>query len=251
MYVKTYWNIENIQNFNLGIGSLAIGDSWLWFPSGNLSRTLEPLLDHDQATLVLGKNGWVTKDHNEMYDQISSILQTYHKTLKYILVSIGGNDFFGGYLRKFLIPNSQNTRFYNQCVNLDVMQNHTKEIANRVARFCERLVVMTHGKTEIIVHGYDYPQASRKGPSFFKLNSKLSGPMDACQIPEKFRKDILTVVVDTYNFYLGNSLAYDQALHYIDLRGTLDRDVPWFDEIHPTSTQFGALACKIREKMGY
>jgi hypothetical protein len=247
MFTKTYWNISHIQNFNLGIGSLSIGDSWFWFPIGNLSRSIEPLLDDHQANLVIGNNGLATKNLHGVYHQISSVIQTYHKTIKYILVSIGGNDFFGGHLMKFLKQNSKYSSRYDQCIDIDLMKNHAEEVSHRVTKFCERLSVLVNSQTRIIIHGYDYPQASREGPSLFKLNSKISGPMDACQIPEPFRKDILTMVVDTYNLYLSNNV--NQSIQYVDLRGTLDRDIPWFDEIHPTSTQFGSLALKIREKM--
>lgn len=249
--MQTFWSIDQLQNTNKTVSALAIGDSWLWFPFGNMARSLEPLLSFHQATLVLGENGMRTKHLDKVMNEIKPIIHTYKNTIQYILISIGGNDLIGGNLYKFLRKDSDTANYANECYNLDSMQAYIKEVSKKAADFANDIYGLIGGpKTQVIIHGYGYPQASRRGIPFFKTDRLISGPMDNCGIPEKFRTHIIAIVVDEYNFWLSHYL-YRDCVKYANLRHTLSINEKWFDEIHPTSRLFDSLSLKLRERIGF
>lgn len=159
--MNTFWNYDNFSRSQLSLGALMIGDSWLWFPFGNMARCLEPILLPTQATFVIGENGMRIKHIESYYNQIQSLTRTF-SNIEYILISLGGNDIVGGNLYKFLKNDCAHAERPSECLYLDKMESHVREIAIVVAAFARRVSFLSYSNgLRLMIHGYDYPQSSR------------------------------------------------------------------------------------------
>jgi hypothetical protein len=245
--VKVFWDYEAMRRWDIAPAVLAIGDSWLWYPWGNLAQSLSTLAGQGQAVLVLGGNGWRVKDVCDKKHLAKQIILTFGG-LRAIVVSIGGNDLAGGNLKKMLKADCSDATTVWGCLKPE-FNDYVWDVADDVMATTReyRNATLDHPDPAcpVVVHGYDFPSATRRG--WFGQGKTLSGPLDDCRVPERLRDPLLRRIIDHYNGALITSVAkpdFNFGIHHADLRGTTKQG-EWLDELHPTAWQFTRMGRKI------
>ena len=223
------------------------GDSWFQYPV-----IITDIIDHlnqidEYAIRSFGFGGdWLSNIAEEA--EFMNALNEYKPEV--FLLSGGGNDIVGDRLVKFLIPpdsnnSSQNPKDYiNE--KFDVALNEIKFLYNRL--FTK--LTLRFGQLNIICHGYDHPIPGTKyGPlpiAWLEKPMKDKGIND----PE-IQTKIAAELIDRFNemlIELINQNGYDNRVHHIDCRGTLNSN-EWFDELHPRDYGFMKIAQKFKFKI--
>jgi hypothetical protein len=241
--MSVYWDHEHLRRAGKSPGVLLVGDSWFWFPFGNMAHSFAPLCGPWEAVEVHGGNGLRVKDvgvGGRTHSQAVKTLRTF-RTIKAVGVSLGGNDLVGGNLRKVLKPDCRGIAQAWSCFDFERFGEYLVEVANKVSRFAAAL--RDAGECPAFVHGYDYPRAIRRG--WFGMDRVLTRTLNVCRVDPRLRDEVLRVLVNVYNLELSDACRRE-LVGYVDLRGALATEGDWLDEIHPTARQFRCLGERMR-----
>jgi len=166
----------------------------------------------------------------------------YMRTIKpndteFFMLSGGGNDLQEGIkifihdykkerpLEEYLTPEGQ--------VALALIGKRYKEILSEVSS--------SFPKVKILCHGYDYPRP--------KNGSKYIGKyLEEKCIPEDKMNGVMDPLIDKLNTVIITEVKEVTQATFIDLRG-VTKDFIWYDDMHPNTDGFTALAGKFESHM--
>ena len=176
-----------------------------------------------------------------------------------VLLSAGGNDFVGDFLKKAfanagsMTPAQAFTRVEDTGRFGDVLAAYT------------RLITAFHQakpSVPILGHSYDYPirlgqpaQLTAANLGAIALFKRSIGPwiephvaraLPTLDAQREFAHRLIDGFVAKVLEPLRDDPALGGAFDFVDLRGTLPQTASWFDEMHPTGTGFHELADKWR-----
>lgn len=168
-----------------------------------------------------------------------------------ILLSAGGNDLFTS------IPEEPDLRWIHRALvdhesGMTTAAEHVNRFAwegklNDIRGACLRVLEHVSPFAPVIVHGYDYLVPS--GQRVLYDGFRPAGPwilpsMRARGIDDAtLQREIMTLLIDGFNEMLARLQREhpDDVIH-VDLRGTLDPDADWMNELHPTEDGFRKAA---------
>lgn len=215
-----------------GLKIVSEGDSWFQYPL-ILKDVIDQLFDR-YAILSLGAAGdWITNIVVE---------QEYLKALDdenpdVFLISGGGNDLVGGgRLAEMLhpfepgrLPKDYPNQSFSGLIE-EISGIYTGIFSNVTSR---------HPTLNVVCHGYDHTVPN---------NGKWLGkPMRRIGIEDPaLQKEIMGVVMDSFNAMLENAANQFSGVKYVDARGAVGVD-RWHDELHPENNGFAAVADRFVE----
>lgn len=231
---------------------LTEGDSWFDYPPHpNIVDWLEA--EGQWAIRRLEKSGDTVENMASNTNlSVLSRIATKEKPVC-ILLSGGGNDLF------VPIPERPDLKWIFRLL-LDFDPNKTaaqhlnpivwniKLTELRLAY--SRLIGALGSLAPIIIHGYDYLIASGERVKYDGF--RVSGPwilpsMEARNIVDPFfQQEIIRALIDGFNQVLeALERAFPASVIYVDLRGTLDPNRDWMNELHPTEQGFRTVEQKL------
>lgn len=257
------------RTFNL----LAQGDSWFDYAPGtdlidclhsnhghtitNIAVAGSTLNDEAYGPVPLEMFGLGPPQSNDP-DRITELVnQIYNVRPQALLLSAGGNDIAGDEFFSFV----NNARSGLPAVNAEVLDgvvNGTFKTAYRYLIDTALAAAAKIGiKMPIFTHSYDYPWPDGRpviaflwwkvGPWFDKtFNAKNYPNVSAATL--KTRHDIVVKFIDSVSSMLAGLASdpnYTGNVFHVDLRGTLQSESDWANELHPRNPGFSKLADKI------
>lgn len=180
-----------------------------------------------------------------------------------VLLSAGGNDFVGRFLRRLFEPV---TSPLDVETALQRVTDSGRFEAVRIAyqRLLLALQAVRPG-VPVLAHSYDYPRRlgqaatlslhnvgaaalvrDEVGPWIAPaLERALPDPVDQ----RRFARGLIDAFVERMLEPLRDDARTRGVFDFVDLRGTLASDAQWADEMHPTSAGFALLAARFRSRM--
>lgn len=227
---------------------LSEGDSWFDYP---FYRNIIDLIDDAElfahmrleasGDTVAGMIGSATALAN-----LRTVVEDVRPVV--VLFSGGGNDMAAAAGRLFHDSTGTDPHDYLNGDELD-------ELIDRMAMWYGLMAERIGPIAPIFAHGYDYFAPSPKRVRFNGVKTSI-GPwiypaMIAAGIDdEELRRAIAAVLVDRFNDMLEwLAAAYPREVAFVDLRGTLDIDADWENEIHPTRAGFRKVADAFMEAL--
>jgi hypothetical protein len=243
------------------IGTLvAEGDSWFQYsPAGtDILACLRNHHDYDIDEFAKGGDTLenmiygtdITSEFNQVPPSLKRVLKRMGELKpKVFLFSGGGNDIAGETLESYLNHQESGlTTLRVDYMNAVIQTTFRKYFEDLIRRGAE-----VSPDTYIIIHGYGYPKATGKGVKVLGVN--FSGPWILPAFAKKRVSDkatqqaILDRLIDTYNDMLQGLMVQHPKFRYVDLRGMLDRDQDWANELHPKNSAFARIAKRIHEEI--
>jgi N-acetylmuramoyl-L-alanine amidase len=226
---------------------VAEGDSWFEYPYND---DIVMVLGEKYAIMSLAKAGDAFGDvvkKNELFPAVAS------ERPDIVLLSLGGNDVMGSietYIHqfelnrpaaKYILPNFEGM--------LSLIENQFRAIIGSLLSM----------DTQVILHGYDYPDArepATQGAQWIGPPLKNMRNIDGVAM----WREIANIMLDRFNHMLAgvsNSPAYGGRVHYVSLLGTIGNanynvgpaSSDWNDEIHGSAKGFKRLAAKLDAKI--
>jgi hypothetical protein len=165
---------------------------------------------------------------------------------RFFLISGGGNDLLGSQFRSYLVDDPVTNNPQGEAARF-LKQELFREIDSLMDIYKTTFLHLqtTMPALQIIVHGYDYP---------VKLNETNKGWLGRYMIEKGIadpghRKEVIRLIMDTFNGKLSALAESFSNVTYIDLRNLIRYDEKekvdqWYDEIHPNNDGFQQLAMK-------
>jgi hypothetical protein len=223
-----------INNGYKGPRVLAEGDSWFLYPI-----KLVDVVEHLSTDLAVWDEALPGDTTRRMRDQIDSVAaQVGFRQPDIFLFSGGGDD---------LVANEKLAELLEPGPHPDpagyVGTKARAEIRAVIARVeqIRAAVRAVDPKLPMIVHGYDYAIPQPDGVWLGRPMSKIGVPANV-----NIRKGIVRALIDEFHSQLRSFAKNHQQVTYVDLRGTIPAG-GWFDELHPDTSGFAAVAKKIRK----
>ena len=223
---------------------VAEGDSWFLYPF-----FVKEILDQ-LAPLYAIRSMAAAGDTLENYMKKQKYLEVIkEEDPKVFLVSGGGNDILGEQFREYIrdsrdLESGLDPKSYLKeaiWTDIDNLQNLYRKMFSELSE--------KHPNLPILVHGYDYiiPVDTTK---YRKSKSWLGKYMVEKGVKsQEDRKNIISLILDTFNDKLKAVAEDFSQVHYIDVRGGVPDQNGWYDEIHPSDEGFNAIALKFIEKI--
>lgn len=157
---------------------------------------------------------------------------------KILILSGGGNDIFDDF-KKNIIESSE--LLENPISYLS--ESFMRDAENIMNTYTEILLDLRKNFNEVnvITHGYDCPFPKNGGKFLWPAFEKRG-------IPDAKRAAIMHTIIDIFNEKLIKLAEKFPELHFIDLRGTVQKS-QWVDEIHPDPHGAKSIAYKIHLKI--
>jgi hypothetical protein len=248
MMGKVYWGAHGAVNDQASPFALFLGDSWFWYPVGNLPTYIAPAFADD--IVVIGRNGaeaqeWATRQRKE----IDFAFKMYARDVKALVLSGGGNDIAGtaDFLR-ILAENCSRARTVAQCYRDgqpgDITLAITSAYRQVIAKFR-----FYNKNAPVLAHNYDF--AWPTGEGLFGPADWLKKPMELARVPDRLRKDLLKdllLQLRAAQLELANDASIGNFVA-IESGGTMPDDgTPvdqwWANELHPTPKGWKLLCRK-------
>jgi len=174
-----------------------------------------------------------------------------------VLLSGGGNDIVGDngshfveILRKGRYPSPRDYIRFEDSGGSPGFTTRLKNIMDGYRKFLH-FVAQSIGDIPVITHTYDYPYPNGRA-------YKIGGVIDACgpwfknrfdeqETPTDVRKGIITELINEFAQELFTLAEQVPNLHVVDLRGKVQDENLWQNEMHPTSEGFKILATELRK----
>ncbi|MBA1148288.1 hypothetical protein H0Z60_14625 [Ectothiorhodospiraceae bacterium WFHF3C12] len=165
-----------------------------------------------------------------------------------VLFSGGGNDLLAKAGRLFRKGQFNDPSAHLREAEVDKM---TQELDRHYRRMLDRIGPMA----PVLAHGYDYFQPSARPVKFIGVRLPV-GPwmhpamLDKGIVEDAAQRSIATVLVDRMNEILQQiQVDYPLDFVHVDLRGTLNVDSDWANEIHPNNQGFRKVAYEFIAQM--
>jgi hypothetical protein len=243
-----YWGVPGAISAMANPFALFLGDSWFWYPLGNLPMAMAPSFNDD--IVVIGKNGseaqdWATKQRKE----IDFAFKMYGKQVRALMLSGGGNDIAGtaDFLR-ILAEDCSKAKTVDQCWR----DGQPAEILGAITSAYRQVIGKFryyNPQAAVLVHNYDFAWPTGKG--VFGPADWLKKPMDLAKVPPKLRKELLRELLlglRAAQLQLGNEASTGRFVA-IESGGTMpddpaQTDAWWANELHPTTKGWKLLSKK-------
>ena len=239
----------NICNETRGTRFGIIGDSWTDLAGGQpFIKTLRVYLEEDYGYHFTGATIGGQKIQNVFETGVHyQVIDNAGPNLKYMLISLGGNDFMFMNTFNYFLPDIQT------------------EINNRIAVVEERILALVQSGNSYkrnrwggeplvwIFHGYDY--GNPDSPTL--PNTILCRPdMRASGFTDVQTDNFPRMFLDSYYKMLYHAASLETSIRIIDLRGSLggppvsNVDL-MFDCIHPNTKGFGIISANYVEQLKF
>lgn len=222
---------------------LLLGDSWLWYPFGNLAVEIGAALPREQF-LVIGTNGleaaeWASKGRK----YIDFAFEQYAPTARALVVSGGGNDIAGmADFLQLVADDCSRARTVEQCYRSGQPDAKLIAIVAAYAAVIAKFRAYNRSAT-VLTHNYDDAWPTGKG--VFGPADWLKAAMDRASVPQRLRRALLRDLLRRLRL-AQLALAADAGVRPIEClatAGTLpDNERIWANELHPTPSGFRMLA---------
>jgi hypothetical protein len=243
-----YWGAHGAT----GKGSpsvIFIGDSWLWYPIGNLPMSIGQSFPNSMF-VVAGRNGseaadWAVKQRKE----IDFTFKMFADGAQALVLSGGGNDIAGmADLLRILADNCSKATKVSECYRVA----QPDEILSAIVAGYRGVILKFRARnTQATVFTHNYDHAWPTGQGLFGPAKWLKEPMDRAKVPKELRRDLLKDLLAKLlraQRDLGKEAGIGPFVA-INSAGTLpeegDDGKPWWaNELHPTPAGFNLLATR-------
>jgi len=207
-----------------------VGDSWTDFAFGlELQRDmLDNLRDDGFQIMASVVAGHTLRTEVEEKRGFVQVIQNAGPRLRYMFVSLGGNDIIGS-IGEYESNGIEPTLAARQA-SMEIRLRRLVQEAN----FLKQQLYGGEPLT-FFIHGYDYPNPNLESSCVLDAITEGASTSEA--------SEIIRTVVDRHNSFLARMDSEIPDLHYIDLRGTLGGPAVssadyMFDCIHPNDIGF-------------
>lgn len=217
---------------------IAEGDSWFQYPI-----LLNDVIDHlmaekDLAILCFSGAGDLLKDMVAKAE-FNEALKT--ENPDFFLISGGGNDLVAGSgLKRLLrVPDASFQPF--DLINWVELALFKAQIVRDYTQLFGDVLTQAPA-VNILCHGYSYPVPNR--------GRWLGGPMESVGIVDRqVQQEVIRIIFDEINAAIRNvAESFPKAAHYLDVKSVVPAH-GWYDELHPISKYYGAVAAVFKEKI--
>lgn len=230
-----------IANFREKSPVIAIGDSWfnLTFFNFNSIKKIDILdwLKKDGFNIVDCAIPGYKFEHEQVFKlykyPVTKMAKQKKKCL--VLLSLGGNDYIWDYVGKVIYLDDDG----KVSIKREQLEGITNKFMTDMGLYIHDIAktyIDNGGKSSdinIVIHGYAYPNALK---DYFGAG----GDGSLTKLFNKFGKitdeeiNILTLLIlDVFNEGLQNLKKINSTMHYVDLRGVLNKE-DFFEDIHPS-----------------
>lgn len=240
-----HWGTVSLPDGLFNPSILFLGDSWFWYPKGNLPRAIHRhFSEHD--FLVIGRNGseaaqWKTKYRKD----IKGTFKLYAASSRALFLSGGGNDVAGSDdFLKIIRRDCSGARSVQECYP-DVQPEAILESIVTAYRQVIEQYRQHNQQATVFLHNYD--NAWPTGEGFWGPADWLKTPMDKAKVPGDLRRDLFKNLLAQLH-QAQAALAQDPSLGpvvAIPSAGTMPEDSVdkwWDNELHPTVRGFELIA---------
>jgi hypothetical protein len=247
---RVFWGAHGAVNQMADARVLFVGDSWFWYPLGNLPLAIGSSFP-DLDFVVAGLNGSEAAEWGTRYrKEIDYTFRMYASGAQALMLSGGGNDIAGmADFLKIVADDCSAATTVDACYRAaqpgETIDRIMSGYRGVILKFRARNPVGT-----VFTHNYDH--AWPTGHGLFGPADWLKEPMDRARVPAELRRPLLK---DLLARLLGaqRQLALDPALtpvFNIASAGTLPEEAPnggswWANELHPTPAGFKRLASRV------
>lgn len=238
---NVYYGAHSAIQDGANVSILMVGDSWFWYPFGNLALGLGAKLPN-QVFLVVGRSGSEASEWKDKYRKdIDFAFKLYAKNSQALMLSGGGNDIAGmnDFLR-LLQDDCSNAKSVADCYRIAEPDTTLSMIDGAYRTLITKF--RGHEPTApVIVHQYDYAWPTGKG--VFGPADWLKVPMDRAKVPKKLQRPLFRDLIDRL-LALELAMAAEPHLnvHVTRTAGKLPEDASaWANELHPTPAGFKLL----------
>lgn len=248
---KVFWGLNSLNGGDQGPSNptlLLLGDSWFWYPFNNLANELASQLSVGHVLLVLGNNGAEAQEWSTKYrKQIDQAFKWHAGNAQALLLSGGGNDVAG--------PEDFDPLIEDHCEGKPTVEScyspgQPASLLGKVRTSYEEVIAKFrkyNPTAPIFTHNYE--KAWPTGAGVFGPGKWLKVPMDAAQVPDKFRHPLF---VDLIGQLHAEQKAIPSAVtgpgKFIPIKtaGTLpdDADV-WANELHLKPAGYKKMVRKV------
>jgi len=236
---------------------IAEGDSWFdYLPGTDIIDCLRN--NHDLVIENNAKAGDTLENMvygtgiNKRFERVSPSIDIVLKRIgelkpKVFLFSGGGNDVAGEEFESYLNHKSSGLpvlreKFVSDMIN-NVFRKYFEDLVAKVAAVSP--------KTHIVLHGYGRTAPTGEGVDvlFFTFAGPWLRPALARKgifDPAEQRNAVFTMI-NKFNDMLGGLAQRHGNVHFVDLRGLIDPDRDWVNELHLKNSAFARVAQRIHE----
>ncbi|HET9947882.1 MAG TPA: SGNH/GDSL hydrolase family protein [Longimicrobiales bacterium] len=219
---------------------LTEGDSWFDYP---LYRNVIDFIDDTDRWAIkrLERSGDKLTDILARFDEYAEIVGI--EKPRAVMLSAGGNDLVADDWIDDLFTEEE------PYIDREVWDAKLAELEEGY----ERLIDAVPEDTPVIGHGYDHMIPSDKGVRVDGLN--VTGPWVQKAMLAKGIDDPATqralarIIIDDFNEMMRSLAERLPHFHFVDLRGTLDPEKDWPNEMHPYEYGFELVATKMRREL--
>lgn len=244
-----YWGTPGALNASANPSVIFLGDSWFWYPVGNLPLSIHGAFsEHD--FLVVGRNGSEAAEWKDKYRKdIDGAFKFYGDAAQALILSGGGNDVAGAAdFLKIINANCAKASTVQDCYQpgqpeslLSNLFGHYKAV---ILKFRAR-----NPNAPVVLHNYDNAWPTGKG--FFGPSDWLKVPMVTAQAPKELRRDLFKDLIEQLQG-MHKALAKDKSVGQVlalKTAGTLpeapdEAESWWANELHPSMKGFQLIADK-------
>lgn len=219
---------------------VAEGDSWF-----NLPEFFRPLAIAD----------WISRHHRYRVNNIARWGHTLREILHdreyvavldadhpdYFMFTAGGNDLQEG------LETGAYIHAYDPSRSLeDYLTSDGVAVLERIEqghRSVFEEVSAKYPTLPILCHGYDYPRPLVGNGTYIGQFLRRKG------IPDNLMTSIMSIIVDRLNTVIARAAAPHSSVRYLNCRRVTE-PFTWYDDMHPDSDGFEALANEFEEVMG-
>jgi V8-like Glu-specific endopeptidase len=223
---------------NAKVKIVAEGDSWFQYPI-----LLNDVIDHlmaeeDLAILCFSGAGDLLKDMVAKAE-FNEALRT--ENPNFFLISGGGNDLVAGSGLKRLLRTPDASFQPFDLINWVELALFKAQIVRDYTQLFGDVLTQAPA-INILCHGYSYPVPNR--------GRWLGGPMESVGIVDRqVQQEVIRIIFDEINAAIRNvAESFPKAAHYLDVKSVVPAH-GWYDELHPISKYYGAVAAVFKEKI--
>lgn len=243
-----YWGAPGAISANANPFALFLGDSWFWYPLGNIPRYVAPAFEYD--IVVIGRNGSEAQDWSSKHrKEIDFAFKMYAKDVRALVLSGGGNDIAGtsDFLR-ILAEDCSKAKNVEDCYR----ETQPDEIVGAIVGAYRQVIAKFrhyNPSAPVLAHNYDFAWPTGKG--LFGPADWLKKPMDLVHVPKNLRRDLLRDLLLRLR-QAQMQLTEDSSIGKfvaIETGGTMPDDSDqvdqwWDNELHPTIKGWKLLSKK-------
>lgn len=242
---NVFWGAPEAMAVGANPFALLLGDSWFWYPRGNLAVEIGAAMAEHQF-VVAGTNGANAGDWGSKLRRSTDFtFKMYAKDVKALILSGGGNEIAGedDFLAILAEPEQcRNATTVNECYEAGQPDGTLARIAAAYRAVILKFRAYNQAGT-VFTHNYDHCWPTGKG--FFGPGDWLKVPMERAEVPKELRRDLFKDLLRRL-YEVQQQLAKDPGLMPmvpIATAGTMpDKESMWANEIHPTPKGFRLLA---------